>query len=56
MSKRTLHLHKEVLTELGAADLGLVAGAAPPPTIPETQCTICKSFLPTCVVTCICLD
>lgn len=48
---RTLRLRKEVLSEIGDVELGLVVGAAPPPTIPETQCTICKSILP---VTCPC--
>lgn len=50
-SHRTLRLRKEVLTELGERELGEVAGAAPPPTIPQTYCTICKYTL---FATCIC--
>jgi len=46
-AKRTLRLNKEVLTDLGDEDLGLVVGAVPPPTTPHTGCTIC-SFLATC--------
>ncbi|HEX8002779.1 MAG TPA: hypothetical protein VF519_08795 [Mycobacteriales bacterium] len=45
--KRTLHLRKEVLADLGDTELAEVVGAVPPPTIPYTACTIC-SFLATC--------
>ena len=54
-TKRTLSLRAEVLTELVDAELGSVVGAFPPPTIPETQCSICRSdFLLSCVLTCPC--
>ena len=49
---RTLRLHKETLAELVDRELTQVAGAAPPPTIPETYCTICKyTFFQTCICT-----
>lgn len=51
MNARTLRLRKEVLAELADDELSQVAGGFPPPTIPETQCTICKSFL---LLTCPC--
>jgi hypothetical protein len=50
--RRNLNLRKEVLTELVDSELESVAGAVPPPTIPETYCTICQ--YPTLGKTCIC--
>lgn len=54
MPRRTLKLTKEVLTELRHDELGQVAGALPPPTIPQTACTICN--YPTFAQTCLCLE
>ncbi len=51
--KRDLRLKKEVLMELAEGDLGLVVAAAPPPTIPKSDCGVCaEPYLPT-VLTCI---
>ena len=52
--KRTLRLRGEVLSELVDADLAQVVGAFPPPTIPQTQCTICTSNYVLSCLTCPC--
>jgi hypothetical protein len=55
VTKRTLRLRAEVLSELVDADLTQVVGGFPPPTVPQTQCTICKSaYLLSCLITCPC--
>lgn len=55
--KRDLRIKKEVLTELADGDLGRVVGAAPPPTVPQTECGICVDLdlgtIATCY-TCLC--